>query len=109
MYGLHGGDHSDSRKPLHVLRVDTLRVLDAWAPDWPRLPMRGQRVQCPPHGAIADRVEAHVELGASASLDHFDKVRLGQTRGTGAVEHFRGSAAQRPVEKRLHAPDPEPL
>jgi len=39
--------------------------------------MRSERVECPPHGAIADRVEAHVELGAGALRDQLDEVRLG--------------------------------
>jgi len=56
--------------------------------------MRSERVESAPHGAIADRVKAHVELGAGALRDQFDEIGLGQAGDSGAVQHLRGAAAE---------------
>src|SRR5450759_3814883 len=74
---LHGGDDADAREPLHVPGIDALRVLDARSPAVPCVAMWSQRVQRTPHRAVADRVQAHVELGASAPRDQVDEIRLG--------------------------------
>src|SRR5450759_3085865 len=108
MDGLHGGDHTDAIEPLHVLGVDALRVLDARPPAAPRLPVRSERVERTAHGAVADRVQAHVELGASAPPDQVDEVRLDQTSRAGPIEHLRGAASQRSIQERLYAPDANP-
>src|ERR1700693_870545 len=107
--GLHGGDHTDAREPPDILRVDALRVLDARAPLLPRLAVRSERVKRSSNGAVANRVEAHVQLSSRALPDELDEVRLDQSRDTRAVEHLGGAAAERTVEERLDAPDAEPL
>ena len=106
---LHRSDDAEAGHPRHVLGVHALRVLDARPPHRPGVAVRRQRVQGAAHGAVADRVEAHVQLGACAALDQVDQVWLREANRARAVEHLSGAAAQRSVEERLHPPDAQPL
>src|SRR5207248_8572955 len=91
-----------------VLRMDALRVLDPRPPPAPGVPVRRQRVERAPDGPVADGVQADVELGSRASLDHLLQLRLREHDGARAVEHLRRPAAQGTVEECLDPPDPQP-
>src|SRR2546430_17734076 len=86
-----------------------LRVLDARGP----LARSGsgglQRVEGSPRRAVADCVQAYVELGTDAAVDQVDQLRLRKPRGAGAVQHLGGTAAERSVEEGFYAPEPEPV
>src|SRR6202030_409424 len=71
--------------------------------------MGRERVERSAHGAVADRVQAYVEVGVYASLQQVDELRLAQHLRAGTIEHLSRAAAERPVEERFHAPDPDPL
>ena len=83
-------------------------MLDARAPLAPSACARLQRVECSPHRAVTDCVQAYVELGADAAVDHVDQLRLREPRGARAVQHLGGAAAERSVKKGLDAPEPKP-
>jgi len=70
--------------------------------------LRRQRVESPLHRAVADRVQADIHLRMRAAVEHLDQLGLGETRGAGPIEHLRRAAAERAVEKCLHAPDAQP-
>src|SRR5260370_42413705 len=57
---LHRCDYADACEPLHVFRVDALRMLDPGPPETPRLAVRHERVERPSHRAVTDGMQAHV-------------------------------------------------
>src|SRR5258708_37659157 len=83
---LHRRDHANGCKALLVFRMHALRMLDARTPLAPCAPARLQGVKCSPYRAVTDCVEAYVELGADAALDHVDELTLREPHGSRAVQ-----------------------
>src|SRR6267378_5917663 len=108
MDGLHRRDHADAGEPRHVLGIHALGMLDARSPEAPGSMLRRQSVEGATDRAVADRVQADIQLRMRAALEHFDEVGLCETRGAGPIEHLRSAAAERTVEKSLHSPDAQP-
>ena len=56
--------------------------------------MRLEGVEGPAHRTIADGVEAHIELRASAAGDHVVQIVISEARRTRTIEHLGRPAAQ---------------
>ena len=83
-------------------------MLDSRPPVAPRTGVRCQRVKGAPHGPVADGVQADVEPGSRAPVDDVRQIILAQPSSSRAVQHLRGPAAERAIEKCFDAPRPEP-
>ena len=106
---LDGGGDAELREPAHVLRREELRVLDplAEAARAPFVLRLLERVEGPPVGEVADRVDRDRKAGAGAAADDVDELLVADDLDAGAVEHERRAGAERPVQERLDVPDPQ--